>query len=73
MAIGTNEMGLTDCYEKNEINEIIVSNAIELDSLIKVQAPESKTLLLIDSCGIHNEKDWARRLPYALEFVLNKK
>lgn len=73
VGIGTNEIGIEDCSEQNEINKMAVNDVLRLQQLLEEQATDCKQLFVIDSCATHSQKAWAKRFPKALQFLLNRK
>ena len=70
--VGTNELALADCQEDNEDNKMAVNDIKLLDSIIRNQAPHSLTKVQITKCAIHSFEEASKRLPIALQFLLNE-
>ncbi|MDH3711694.1 MAG: alpha/beta hydrolase-fold protein [Cyclobacteriaceae bacterium] len=70
LGIGTNELGLEHCGLNNPDNQMAVEDVDSLYNLVRQQTPATKCLKFVDSCAVHSELAWSRRLPQALQFLL---
>jgi predicted alpha/beta superfamily hydrolase len=69
IGVGTNEMNLRECDPKEDGGEA-VSDVRKLERLLRVNGmPPSRILVNIESCAVHDEEAWARRLPAAIRFL----
>lgn len=65
--VGTNE---TSNPEKEDFNIIYIESTKAIADMLKnVGVPENQIRVVIDEGAIHNEVDWAKRLPEALAWI----
>lgn len=65
--VGTNE---TSNPDKEDFSIIYIESTKAVANLLKsIGVPEKQIKVVIDEGGIHNEVDWAKRLPGALEWL----
>ncbi len=70
LGIGTNELGLEHCGLNNPDNQMAIEDVDSLYNLIGQQTNTTKCFKFVDSCAVHSELAWSRRLPQALQFLL---
>ncbi len=69
IGVGTNEGGQEDC-KPNEINREAVDDVLKLKQALQTAGVGEKRLkVVVEDCARHDEAAWARRFPYALEFL----
>lgn len=69
--VGTNELGLKNCEENNADNRMAVSDIRDFISIINNNKCDTKTEFNIVKCATHSFEEASKRLPKALEFLLN--
>jgi len=67
--IGTKE---TSNNSKDHFNKLYLEGTKNIYNVLKEHVADDNLMLVIEENGIHNERDWSRRFPKAIEFLLNK-
>lgn len=68
VAIGTHE-GRSECLADNRVDEA-VDDVRRLERILAAAGSAPKVEVVVEECGMHSERYWARRLPAALRFLL---
>lgn len=72
IGVGTNEGGRAEC-KPDEINREAVADVLRLKRVLQKAGVGGKRLkVVVEDCARHDEAAWAKRLPYALEFLFGK-
>jgi len=67
--IGTKE---TSNNSKDHFNKLYLEGTKNIYNVLKEHVADDNLMLVIEENGIHNERDWSRRFPKAIESLLNK-
>ncbi|HKY05927.1 MAG TPA: alpha/beta hydrolase-fold protein [Blastocatellia bacterium] len=72
IGVGTNESGQVEC-KPDEINREAVADVLRLKRVLQAAGLNDRRLRVnVEECGRHDEAAWARRFPYALEFLFGR-
>ena len=66
------DVGGIESQESDVLSKLYIEEADTMEVLLRTKGYTDKQLLYIfDEPAIHHEKEWARRLPDALRFLLD--
>ncbi len=73
IGVGTNEGGRAEC-KPDEISREAVQDVLRLKQVLQTAGVDDKRLkVVVENCARHDEAAWAKRFPYALEFLFGKR
>ncbi|MCH4888282.1 alpha/beta hydrolase [Acidaminobacter sp. JC074] len=65
--IGTNE---SSNDKRDDFDDLYLTGTQKIYDILREKVADENLMLVIDKGGIHNEKDWSKRFPAAIEFLL---